>query len=72
LRAIQALLADKPGAFTLEPPPANGNGKARKSAPAVPLRKATRGASDAGARSTAASRTTAKKTSAPAKRRANA
>ena len=70
LKAIQALLADKPGAFTLEPPPANG--KAKKTLPAVPVRKATRGAADTGARAAVATRGDTKKASAPAKRRANA
>jgi len=67
LKAIHALLADKPGAFTLEPPP---NGKARKTPAAVPLRKPAR--ADAAARSSAAKRVDAKKRSTPAKRRANA
>ena len=68
LKAIHALLADKPGAFTLEPPPPNG--KARKTPAAVPLRKPAR--AEAAARSSAAKRVGAKKNSTPAKRRANA
>ena len=72
LRQIHALLADRPGAFMLAPPPTNGASK-KRSIPTAPLRVSTsRGKAAAAPRKAATDRVAAKVTAKVVSKKAGA
>jgi DNA-binding transcriptional MerR regulator len=66
LRAIHALLEDRPGAFMLEPPP---NGAPKRTIPTAPLRVTPRRKTSEGSRSAANDHAASKTANPPGKRR---
>ena len=66
LRAIHALLAERPGAFRLEPPP---NGAPKRTVPTAPLRVATHRKARGGSRIVSNDHAASKKATPPGKRR---